>query len=251
MTSQSLSGAQFFRQGLRILFRPGLRRFVLVPLALNLLVFAGLIGFAVQRFSGWLAELAPSVPQWLGFMQYLLWPLFILALLLAVFFTFSLLANLIAAPFNSLLAEKVEVIARGGEDRFPAFTLNEFLALVPRTVLRELRKAGYFLPRSIALLVLSLIPGVNLVATPLWLLFNLWMVAIQYLDYPADNNRVDWRSTLRWVRQHRASSLGFGGLAYLALMVPLFNLIAMPAAIAGATLMWVAHEGQVAEEATA
>ncbi|MEG0820016.1 MAG: hypothetical protein RSG56_11275, partial [Brevundimonas sp.] len=44
----------------------------------------------------------------------------------------------------------------------------ELTAMVPRTLGREARKLGYFLPRAIALFILSLIPVVNIVAAPLW-----------------------------------------------------------------------------------
>lgn len=242
MTLQVISGAGYFKRGLHMVFQPGLRRFVLIPLLINLVVFTALVYFSVQKFSLWLTDLMAGMPDWLGFLQYLVWPVFILALLLAIFFTFTLMANLIAAPFNSVLSEKVEIIARGGTDHFPPMGMNDFLALVPRTVLRELRKAAYFIPRSVILLILSFIPVLNLVVTPLWVLFTIWMIAIQYVDYPSDNNNLDWKDTLGWVRARRAASLSFGGLAYVSLMVPLFNLIAMPAAIAGATLMWVEKE---------
>lgn len=67
------------------------------------------------------------------------------------------------------------------------------------------------------------------------------MMAVQYIDYPADNNKVRLEYDVTWLRSKRILSLGFGGITYLALMVPVFNLIAMPAAIAGATLLWVEH----------
>ena len=91
----------------------------------------------------------------------------------------------------------------------------------------------------LALLILSLIPGINLIATPLWVLFGVWMMAVQYIDYPADNHKLGWNEMLAWLRSKRWQSLGFGGMTYLVLLVPVVNLLAMPAAVAGATLFWV------------
>jgi len=183
-----------------------------------------------------------SLPSWLSFLDFLLWPLFVILLLLMVFFTFTLLANIIAAPFNGFLAEKVEVVVRGA-DNFPPFSWAELLAMVPRTLKRELRKLSYFLPRAIGLLLLSLIPGLNLIATPLWLLFGVWMMAVQYIDYPCDNHKVSWDDMLAWLRAKRWQSLGFGGSTYLALLIPFVNILMMPAAVAGATLFWVREDG--------
>ena len=237
-----LSGPEYLREGLKMVLSPGLRRFVLLPLTVNLLLFAALITVAVQQFNVLLDALLPALPSWLSFLEYLIWPLFVVLVLVLVFFTFTMLANIIAAPFNGFLAEKVEVVARG-EDHFPPFSWGELAAMVPRTVGRELRKLGYFLPRAAVLLVLTFIPVVNLVATPLWILFGVWMMAIQYIDYPADNNKMSWQAMLTWLREKRWASLSFGGITYLALMVPGLNILMMPAAVAGATLFWVHERG--------
>ena len=43
----------------------------------------------------------------------LILPLFVLTLLVAVFYTFTIVANLIAAPFNSLLSSSIEAKPKG------------------------------------------------------------------------------------------------------------------------------------------
>ncbi|MBO3274833.1 sulfate transporter CysZ [Pseudomonas schmalbachii] len=238
----TLRGPQYLSEGLKLMLSPNLRLFVLLPLSVNILLFIGLIGFAVNEFNHWVDWLMPSLPSWLDFLEYILWPLFVALVLLILFFTFTLVANIIAAPFNGFLAEKVEVVVRG-QDNFPAFSWGELMAMVPRTVGRELRKLAYFLPRMIGLFILSLIPGLNLIAAPLWLLFGIWMMAVQYIDYPADNHKLGWNEMLAWLREKRWQSLGFGGATYLALLVPGLNLLVMPAAVAGATLFWVREDG--------
>jgi CysZ protein len=243
MPIAALSGPQYLREGLKLILSPGLRLFVILPLTVNLLLFGGLIYLALRQFDGWVDAFMPSLPDWLAFLQYILWPLFVVLVVLIVFFTFTLLANIIAAPFNGFLAEKVETVARG-EDNSPPFSWAELFAMLPRTLGREARKLGYFAPRAAALLVLSFIPVVNLVAAPLWLLFGIWMMAVQYIDYPADNNRMSWAEMMIWLRQRRWKSLSFGAVTYAALLVPGLNLLIMPAAVAGATLFWVREGGQ-------
>jgi CysZ protein len=238
MQPQVLSGSQYFSEGLKLVMRPGLRTFVILPLMINTLLFAGLIASATYAFDFLLEAFMPSLPDWLGFLEYLLWPLFVLLVLVTMFFSFSVVATLLASPFYGLLAEKVEAVVRG-EDNSPPFSLQELLAMVPRTLGRELRKLAYFLPRAALLLLLSFIPVINLLATPLWILFGVWMMAVQYIDYPADNHKLGWNEMLAWLREKRWQSLSFGGMTYLAVLIPVFNLLAMPAAVAGATLFWV------------
>ena len=238
MPLPALSGPDYLRQGLKLVLSPGLRLFVLLPLGINLVLFVGLIYFAGHEFSLWVNQLMPELPSWLSFLNYILWPLFVTLVVLMVFFTFTMVANIIAAPFNGFLAEKVEVVVTG-KDEFPAFSWAELLAMVPRTLSREMRKLAYYLPRAVGLLVLSLIPGVNVIAAPLWLMFGVWMMAIQYIDYPADNHKLSWQDMLAWLRRKRWASLSFGGSVYLVLLIPVVNILMMPAAVAGATLFWV------------
>lgn len=245
MPAPALSGPQYLGEGLKLILRPGLRLFVLLPLTLNLLLFIALIGFAMREFGGWVDAFMPSLPDWASFLEYLIWPLFVALVVLLVFFTFTMIANIIAAPFNGFLAEKVEVVVRGQDD-FPPFSWAELVAMVPRTIGRELRKLGYFLPRAAGLLILSFIPMVNLVSTPLWFVFGIWMMAVQYIDYPADNHKLGWNEMLAWLREKRWQSLGFGGSVYLALLIPFVNIVMMPAAVAGATLFWVREGGDKA-----
>ena len=167
-----------------------------------------------------------------------MWPVFLLLALLFVGYGFSIVANLIAAPFNGYLAEKTEHLLRGS----PVATENNWktlLLLVPRSIGRELRKLVYFAPLLLGVFLLSLIPGINAVAAPLGFLVASWMMVLRYLDYPIDNHAMSFSSVKQAARQQRLTSLGFGGAVMLGTMIPLVNLIIMPAAVCGATAYWV------------
>jgi len=117
--------------------------------------------------------------------------------------------------------------------------LKELIAMIPRTVKRELQKILYYLPRVIGLLILGLIPGLNIFAAFIWVLFSGWMMAIQYIDYPADNHKMSFPEMRRYLSSHRFTSLGFGMITFGATLVPLLNFFAMPAAVCGAVAFWI------------
>jgi CysZ protein len=48
---------------------------------------------------------------------------------------------------------------------------------------------------------------------------------------------------LAWLRKKRWQSMSFGGIVYLVLLIPVVNILMMPAAVAGATLFWVRERG--------
>ena len=95
----------------------------------------------------------------------------------------------------------------------------------------------------IGLFIIGVIPVVNLVAAVLWFVFNCWMMSLQYVDYPADNHRVSFPALRRLLGDPRLSALGFGLPVALAAMVPVLNLVVVPAAVCGATAYWVRENG--------
>ncbi len=231
-----LTGAACLLRGFRLICRPGLRRFVIIPLTINTLLFTLLLYYLGDAFNGLLTWL---LPQWLlDWLLWIVWPLFALAAICLLWFGFALLAALIAAPFNSLLALAVERELRGhGEEANSDW--RGILKEVSRTLWSELRKLSYILLRALPLLLLFLVPGLNLAAPLLWFVFGAWMFSLEYADYPMGNHGILFPEQRRKLAEQRLLSLGFGAGVALALLLPLVNFFVMPAAVAGATLMWV------------
>ncbi|MGB0669828.1 MAG: EI24 domain-containing protein, partial [Porticoccaceae bacterium] len=65
-----------------------------------------------------------------------------------------------------------------------------------------------------------------------------WSLAIQYLDYPADMEAVSFTQLIDRAGQNRWPAMGFGLSALAASAIPVLNLLALPAAVVGGTLLW-------------
>ncbi|WP_415886327.1 sulfate transporter CysZ [Neptuniibacter sp. QD29_5] len=240
MKGNPVRGGSYVLRGLQMLPDPEIRPFVLVPLLTNIVLFVTAIWLLFSNFGAWVDSLITTfLPdwEWLQFLHYVLWPVMALLVIVFVYYGFSIVANIIAAPFNGFLSEKVEKRLRG--DVVTDDGWKEVIALIPRAIGRELSKLAYYLPRVLFLLVLSFIPVINLISPFLWILFGAWMMAIQYCDYPMDNNKVSFKNMKLMLKSDRLTSIGFGGLIQLGMLVPLLNLILMPAAVVGATIYWV------------
>jgi CysZ protein len=231
------SGMHYLLEGLRLIRQPGLRRYVAIPLLVSTSVFAAAIFGLTHWLEIFINMMLDYLPNWLDWLRYLLWPLFALAGILIIFYSFSILTNLIAAPFNGMLAEAVEKYLTGQPIETGGW---QALAkdIVP-SILSELRKLLYFLLRAAPLGILFLIPGINLAAPFLWALFSAWMLVIEYLDYPMANHLLHFKQQRKLLRQRRVLSYGFGGGSLLMTMIPFVNFLAMPVSVAGATAMWV------------
>ncbi|HHH43076.1 MAG TPA: sulfate transporter CysZ [Gammaproteobacteria bacterium] len=233
-------GAGYLLQGFSLLRKPGLRRFVLMPLLINILLFAGLIGWAYGWVDGYSRTLISGLPDWLYWLRYIVVPVFVLTSLVVIFYGFSILANLIAAPFNGLLAEAVEKHLAGTELQGD---WRQLLRDIVPSILSELRKLLYFALRAIPLLLLLLIPLVNVAASVLWVLFSAWMMTVQYMDYPMANHHLFFSEQRARLRKRPMLAWSFGGLVMLCTLVPVVNFVVMPAAVAGATAIWVREKG--------
>lgn len=237
-TNNPFTGFNHLLQGLRMLLRPGLKRYLLVPVAINVVVFSviGWIGFSL--FDELLNSLLPE-SGWLSYLRWFVWLLFALSVMLITFYTFTSVANLIAAPFNSQLSAKVEELLTG---KRPPEHRESLRQLLLPTIRSELIKLRYFLLRALPLLLLFLIPGLNLLAPFFWLLFSAWFLAIEYADYPMGNHGLTFQSQHGRLKRMRLTALGFGGGVTLLMMIPLLNFAAMPAAVVGATRLWCAAD---------
>ena len=231
-----VSGALYFVRGFALVTRPGIRGYVVVPLLINVALFTTLIYFGASWLVGFATDMLPG---WLDFLAWILVPGFVVAALMAGFYIFNLIANLIAAPFNGLLAEAVERHLTGRSPPSAGRGWGVFVKEFGPTVIAELRKLAYVAIRSLPPLLLFLVPGVNVVAPFVWMVLGAWMLTVTYVDYPMANHGIGFAELRARLADRRLLSLGFGGAAMAALAVPVLNFLVIPCAVAGATAMWV------------
>ena len=245
MLDAAVTGPALIRAGLQRLWYPSLRWLVLVPLVINLAVYAALIGVSVQWLSGWLDSLMSTVPDWLQAVVWLIWLLFAVMAMVMTAFTFNLLANLLGSPFYGLIAERVLAQERGGPADLATVSMGR---VAWQSFLRQLQFLRYLLPRSLGIAVLTLIvsfiPVVNLLAPVIAGVWAAWSLALQYLDYPSDSDQVSFAALRQHLGANRWQSLSFGFSALLASSVPIVNLFLLPATVVGGTLLWCRqHQG--------
>ena len=234
------SGASHLFKGFRLLNQPGVRAFVIIPFLINLVVYTSLVIVGIDQFSRLMDWMVAQLPAWLSWLEWLVWPLFLVFTALLVAYTFTLLANLVGAPFNGFLAERV---ARRLGVEPPPEAERRIIPQMLNDISQELRKLLYFLLRAAGLAIISLlliwIPLVNALVPVLWFLFGAWMLALEYSDFHLANQGYRWDAERRLLGRYRWNAFGFGAAAAGATLVPLVNFLVMPAAVAGATAMWV------------
>ncbi len=226
--------------GLSIIFNGKLRRFVLVPLLINILIFS-LVAWASGNYFEQFLDWAVPEDSWLSYFRWILWPLFALTYLFISFYTFTIIANLIGAPFNGILAAKVEQQLTG---QLPPESDESVLKAAIPAIMGELGKLMYLILLSIPVLILMIIPGLNAIGAILWLILGFWFLAYEYADYPMGNHGISLKQQRKELKAHYFQALAFGAGAGLLLLIPVINFAAMPATVAGATRLWVSQQAK-------
>lgn len=216
--------------GFGLILKPGIKRFVLIPLIINLGLFWVATKLLTDQLNNWLEKLLPS---WLSWLEWLIWPLFAIAMFLIVFYTFTVIANLIAAPFNSILSARIEALLTGQKPE--DINTDKFMKILGRTLRSEIQKILYAIKWFIPLIIITVIPVVNIIAPFLWIVFAAWFFALEYSDYPLANRGQFFDSVKTYNKNNRMRSLGFGSAVFILTSIPVMNFFAMPVAVSGAT----------------
>ena len=216
--------------GFGLLLKPGIKRFVFIPFLINIGLFSLAIKLLNDQIDIWLEKLLPA---WLDWLEWLILPLFWITIALAIFYSFTVIANLISAPFNSLLSARIEALLTGKKPE--DINSDGFIKLIARTLKSEIQKIFYAVKWFIPLLIITIIPGVNVISPFLWILFAVWFFALEYNDYPLANRGLFFEEIKTYNRKNRMRSLGLGSAIFILTSIPFVNFFAMPAAIAGAT----------------
>ncbi len=230
-----VKGFKYTFSGFSLITKPGVRLYVLIPLLINAILFAAVISYGIHALNEFISSFLTGWWEWL---QWLLWPLFVIISLTVVFFCFSIVANLIASPFNGFLAESVETYLTGVRTE-EAGGLARLPAEIKKAIKSETVKIIYFLVRAVPLILLFFIPFINFAAPFLWILFGAWMLSLEYLDFPTGNHGIIFPELRSMMKTRRQLAFGFGLGVMLLTMIPVINFIAIPVAVCGATRLWI------------
>lgn len=252
--SAFIKGLGYPRRALRIIRADRvLLRYALLPFLINVFVFALAIAAFVYWFgdlwgltSDWTRIARPEGWYWLPFywvlagVRWLLAGLLMIVALLITWFSFTLVGNVIASPFNELLSINTERRLRDRASPESEEGWRALLGEMARAVGDEARKMVFFLLVQAALLPLNFVPLIGtIVYTVLSLGFGVLFVALEFTDYPMARRRIPFAERRRAVWRHKALMSGFGGSLFLTFFIPGMNLICLPLGVVGGTLLYL------------
>lgn len=200
------------------LFAAESRSVLFKSLGLTVLVLVGL-WFAIRGVFIWMAlpwldQLFPGMPEWAGWMSFVLAILAGIGLALALALLISPVTAIIASLFLDDVAEVIEKKHYPGDAPGTAMPLSDAIP-------SSLKFFGVVIVGNFIALLLLLVPGVNLIA---FFLVNGYLLGREFFEFAAMRFRMP--ADARAFRSKHATTVFMAGLVIAAfLAVPFLNLL--------------------------
>ncbi|HEY9770374.1 MAG TPA: EI24 domain-containing protein [Coleofasciculaceae cyanobacterium] len=255
----TLNGATYpFKASITFIKNPRLIKYIAIPILVNIVVaialYSGLLYFGWQIVDGvqgnvtvWLNQLITNLPQWLGFLTYLVSGLIVIVrfllvviLLIATGFLLTQFGVLLGAPWYGQLSEQLEKHRTG---KVELIELN-IVSDLSRAILYELKKLVLIALISIPLLLINFFLGIGTIVFSVGsLILTTTIVCLDFFDPCLERRRLTFRQKLGIVFKSLPASGSFGLVCLGLISIPLLNLITIPLCVASGTLFICDPEG--------
>ncbi|MGV8851872.1 MAG: EI24 domain-containing protein [Rhodoglobus sp.] len=233
------AGVGFLFRGFRIwVIAPRLMLLGMIPAAIVGLLSVALFVALVVAIEPIAAFLTPFANDWddlpRSAVQFAAGLAVLLASILIIVNTYTTVTLMVGDAFYRKIVEHVD--ARYGAPTVP----------IPQGFWKDARRGlgeglRLLLPTvGLALLVFALgfIPIAGaIVAATAGAIFGGWLLVVELANIPCESRGMHLTARRRVLRESRAKSLGLGAATYLVFLIPFGAVLAMPAAVAGATLL--------------
>ncbi len=162
-----------------------------------------------------------------------------LVLLAVFFFVITRVASALAGPFNDLMSQKTEELVTG-RPATAAVSSGGLLKSCLRSLGHSLKILGLYVVVIVCGLPLLFIPVVGgILFSAVCVLLSSYMFAYEYLGYPMDRRRLSFKEKRAFLRSKPVSAMGFGLGNVAIAMIPFMNLLLIPSAVVGGTLLYL------------
>lgn len=218
-------------------------KYLIIPAIINFFLF----------FVIWLSLFSVIKAFLLGLSVFSLIPAFVSTLAAAVIFMvtllvslflFFLLANLIASPFNGLLAEKM-LIKEGLLKNTNNSILKTILIEIQRTVKFEIVKIILIICIFLLGLVVGAIPVIGFsLAGLINVAGNAYLALVDFFDPALSSMKTPVTQRFRYVRNHLKGNYGLYFVTMIVMFIPLVNIIYIPFAVVSSTLSYIEDQSK-------
>ena len=227
-----------------LLTKRGLKRFVIMPLAANVLIYVLVVGLLIVVLWRW----HPAVGDWdfwgpvglwlAGASNWVLGPLKWIVALPAMFFlcyfTFTFVGFVIAAPLNDMLSGRVEraICVRKPESSVPLPLKGKLVVMSMLDALGILVRQLFW---TVLVLPLLLVPVIGVVVL---FLVTAYFTGLGFFDVAMARNHLCNLHKKPVMAAHRFQMLGLGMAMEILFLIPFAGLLMLPVGVTAGTLLY-------------
>jgi len=237
MLKKILTGLLSYRDSFKLINELKLWPFFFVPMAISLL-FGIAIFFAAYGLSDhlgrffakawvweWGSKPFTSIATWLG----------ALVILILGFILYKHLVMALSAPFMSPVSERIEKYLYPELHHPHTHRKTSNTQQLIRSLRINIRNLFYEIGISIPLLILSLIPVVNFVTTPLLFFVQAYYAGFGNMDYTLERH-YEYSDSVSFIKKNKGYAIGNGIIFMALLFIPVVGIIlVLPVAVTAAS----------------
>lgn len=213
--------------------------YVLLPILLNCVIWAGL--YVGLLLPGWrvIDQLVAGLPAWASLLGGLLQLLLVAGLLIITGVLLLQFGVILGSPWYGQLSEQLEQLRTGKPPVREPFSLGGAMQDIGRALQFELKKLLLALVVGGVLLLLNLLPGLGTILASIGgIVLAATLVCLDFFDAPLERRRLAFRSKLQLIYSSLPGSASFGLVCLALISVPFLNLLTIPLCVAGGTIFF-------------
>jgi len=216
----------------------GLKRFFIIPFLLNIIILSAVFYFSYSFLAPWLNSFAAGDEWYMSVARFLISPVVIFLLVVITVIIYSFIGNIITAPFNEYISEKIELLETGSTGwtgKSPGAAASAKNAALNAAKIILLLAAV-----NLLLLLLNLLPVIgSIVYAVSSFLANSFFLGLQFFDYPLERRGLSFKEKIRKGRAYFLLVAGLGTGFLLMTYIPIAGFLSLNLAAAGASRLYI------------
>ena len=223
---------------LSLVKRYKLYAYFFIPFLLNIVILSLIFYFSFTTLKPLIQNLITGNGILFDMLRFIITPLLVIIQTIITILIYSIVGNIVTAPFNDFLSQKVEIKAFG-EKFDEKLTLKSMIADIIRVVANLIKLLLLMAAAHILLFLLNFIPVLGTILyTVLGFLVTAFFFGFQFYDYPLERRRYTFGKKLKTTFRFASQVLGIGVGFFLLSLIPVINFLGLNMATTAATVMF-------------
>jgi CysZ protein len=213
-----------------------LRKLAMMPLLVNILLFAVGIPIIIWLVTAFTEDILGGESSIQVGLRVALQIVLSIMVIVASFYLFAIIGNIVAAPFNSALSEAIEEHLTGR----PLVNQVGVVQGAMRGILTGIGRLFLFILLYPPIFLTQLIPVAGFIIHPiLAVLYGAFVLSLDFTDPTFERHLDTFRQKAGYIWRRKPLYLGFGLTAVAMAIVPIINFLLLPLCVTAAAMIYL------------